>query len=387
MKVAMTIAELAVIFLLPAVILRLIRRFPRLNALGAITICYFFGFVFSLLPIPYDKGLAQTVASLLVAISMPLVLFGFDVTSIRRLAKSTVVSFLLFIAIVAVTTAAGAFLIAESGYPYAPELAGMTTGVYIGGTPNLYAVGSAMLKDFTYINSATIAESVVGGIYFLLILTVVKRVYHTVLDKNRRGEPVTSDAGDPAQDDPDRDTLPRDKAGVWRLIGVCLLAGACFGTGALIEWLINGNLDGSLYIIITASLLGIAFSFVKPIRRVRGTYRVGQYLILVFSLGLSMSLNLSSLTATLIPTLLYYIGVTAGAVILHFLLCMLLHIDGGTALITSVAGIYGPPFIAPVAEAYGKKEYILPGVICGVFGLVVGNFCGIGLCALLRLFL
>ena len=72
------------------------------------------------------------------------------------------------------------------------------------------------------------------------------------------------------------------------------LALVCFGVGAGAELLINGNLDGSMYIMIIVSVLGIAFSFVKPIRENEDGLHLGEFFILVFSLGIGMSMNIQA---------------------------------------------------------------------------------------------
>ena len=107
-----------------------------------------------------------------------------------------------------------------------------------------------------------------------------------------------------------------------------------------------------MYIMIAVSVLGIDGSFIRPVRETKGTYQIGQYLVLMFSLGLSMSIDLSVLVSTIMQTFLYFAIAQTACVVVHLLLCKLFKIDGGTALITNVAGIYVPPFIAPVAEAY-----------------------------------
>ena len=67
---------------------------------------------------------------------------------------------------------------------------------------------------------------------------------------------------------------------------------------------------------------------------------------------MSLHIDLSVLGSTIMQTFLYFAIAQTACVVVHLLLCKLFKIDGGTALITNVAGIYGPPFIAPVAEAY-----------------------------------
>jgi len=61
-------------------------------------------------------------------------------------------------------------------------------------------------------------------------------------------------------------------------------------------------------------------------------------------------------------------------------------IDADTSLITSTAGVYGPAFIVPVAEALDNREVVLPGLICGILGYAAGNYLGIGIAIALKFF-
>ncbi|MBQ7315277.1 MAG: DUF819 family protein [Clostridia bacterium] len=399
---AYTIASLIVMLILPAGAVALCRRVHILNVIGAVALCYVAGLVISLLPVPYDKGMTQTVASVAVALAIPLILFGFDLRSVRRLtAKTTLGLTLQFIAVAA--SASAVFFISEPllGLENAAPLSGMAMGLYTGGTPNLVATGNALLPSATRtetILAANTADFLVGGVYFLMILTVVRPLYRRFLGNGQAQAPkndVKTDDTSVAScdssvtafvDEYDYGFLKNDKKRLLNLALCVLLAVACLGVGALLEILINGNMDGSLYIMVTVSVLGLALSFVPRVRKAEGTYPVGQYLILVFSLGLSMSLDLSALARELLPTLAFFAMTQVLTVIVHLLLCKLFRVDGGTALITSTAGIYGPPFIAPVANSYGDRSLIVPGIVCGVFGLAVGNLVGIGLGSLLSLF-
>lgn len=393
----------------PALVLWLTKKFKFLNFIGAIALCYLLGIIVSVIPIPYDRSLTEMVASIFVAIAIPLILFTFDITSVRYLAKKTIISFALVIASAMVVSVV-AFLIADTaGLANANVLSGMSTGLYTGGTPNMIAIGKAMLGENSadVIAAAQISDFFVGGVYFLLILTVIRPIYRKILgDGNVKKQTVVDevnaddnateqdfaattanavDYGD-AANEYDYKSIPRDKKSIGKLIGVIALAIGCLGVGAGLEMLINGSLDGSLYIILSVSILGIAFSFVKPIRKVKGPYQIGQYLILIFSLGLSMSIDISKLVSEILPTLLFFACSQVSVILLHVLLCKLFKIDAGTALITSTAGIYGPPFIAPVANAYGDRDLIAPGIICGTLGLAIGTLLGWGVGALLGLF-
>ena len=408
-----TVLAIVVMLLVPAFILWLTKKVKFLGFIGAIALCYALGIVISVIPIPYDRSLTEMIASIFVAIAIPLILFTFDITSIRYLAKKTIISFALVIASAVVVATAAYFIASATGLENAGSLAGMSTGLYTGGTPNMIAIGKALLVENStdVIAAAQISDFFVGGVYFLLILTVIKPVYNWFLGKGKSLLPADAtpaetgaDVADDATtatgetlaeqhvaehntaDEYDYKSIPRDKKSIGKLIGVIALAIGCLGVGAGLEILINGNLDGSLYIMLSVSILGIAFSFVKPIRRVKGPYQIGQYLILIFSLGLSMSIDIQKLAQEILPTLLFFTCAQVSVILLHLVLCKIFRIDAGTALITSTAGIYGPPFIAPVANAYGDRNLIAPGIICGTFGLAIGTLLGWGLGSLLALF-
>ena len=376
--------EVLVLFVLPVFIIWLTQKVPFFSRLGAISLCYVVGFILAVLPLPYDKSITETVASVLIALAIPLVLFSFNILEIRKLAGKTLLSFGLVIIVVMLCSVFAAMIAKHAGMENAYAYGGMTTGLYIGGVPNMFAIGKALLKDSTAINAANISDSIYGGIFFMLILTVIHPIYRRFLGDRAEEAVMSETAVEPTLPlEYDFASIPRDKKHILKLIGVIFLAAVCLGIGAVLEILINGDMSGSLYIMITVSVLGIVFSFIRPIREVRGSYQIGQYLILVFSLGLSMSLDLGKLISSLLPTILFIAGVEIAAMIIHMILCKLFRIDGGIALITAIAGFYGPPFIAPTASAYGDRSLIAPGVICGTVGLVVGNILGIVLGSLL----
>lgn len=372
--------EVLFILFFPALVVFLTKRINILGKIGAIVLCYLCGFVLSLLPTCYDKDMAQTIASVVIAVAIPLILFSLDVTSVKLLAKETIKGFLLMILSVLATSFLAAVIASRNGLDEAPALAGMATGLYIGGTPNMFAVGNALLHNKNLINLANISDSLVGGVLFFVILTLAKSAYRNFLKEKHEPQAKLTEHDydvESVQNEYDYQSVPKDKKSIFRLISNIFLAAACLGVGVLLEILINGNMDGSLFIMISVSILGIVFSFIKPIRCVKGSYQVGQYFVLVFSLGLSMSIDFNKLVSDMLPTFLFFTGVQLVSILIHFLLCKLFHVGGGTAIITCVAGIYGPPFIAPVANAYGDKHLIIPGTICGTFGLVIGNILGI----------
>ncbi len=138
-------------------------------------------------------------------------------------------------------------------------------------------------------------------------------------------------------------------------------------------------------IILMVTVFGIGFSFNKKIRNTPNSFNTGQYLIYMFSFAIGISFSLEHVNLQIIPLLSFFAFVQFGSLILHFILSKLANIDGNISVITSTAGIYGPAFVVPVANALKDKNAILPGIICGIVGYAIGNFLGIGLALFLGL--
>ena len=186
-----TVVVVLAMFLLPALVVWLTKKIKFLNTIGAIAVCYLAGFIISVLPLGYDKALTQNIASILVALAIPLILFTIDLGSVKKLAKKTVLSFALVIVATVVVSTVAFFIADGAGLNNASQLAGMATGLYIGGTPNLIAIGNALIPSDVrseVIAAANTSDFFVGGIYFLLILTVIRPVYRRFLDRPLKGK-------------------------------------------------------------------------------------------------------------------------------------------------------------------------------------------------------
>jgi len=53
-------------------------------------------------------------------------------------------------------------------------------------------------------------------------------------------------------------------------------------------------------------------------------------------------------------------------------------------VITSVAGIYSPPFVPMVARVLKNRDIVASGVVTGIIGWVVGTYLGIAVAYILR---
>lgn len=367
----------------PRLMVSLSKRVSILGMLGPVFLCYAGGFLLSLL-LP-DTSIAMDISEILIPIAIPLILFSADLTSVKRLAKPMLNSFLLVCA--AVVAAAVAADIAFRGrIPEAYKYAGMIVGLYTGGTPNLMAIGAALSVSDSHIVLANASDVVVGGIYFLLLISVMPKIARRFLKPfSAASAAAETDAAYVASLEktfvPEKE--PFSLRALLRRVPIVLLGVLSLGIAAGISLLITKTLNVVVIMLVVTSC-GVGFSFIKKVRTAPGSYTAGQYLILVFSFGIGLSFRFSAVKTESLLFLGMFATAQFGALFLHFLLARLCKIDADTALITSTAGIYGPAFIAPVSDALGNREVLLPGLICGILGYAVGNYLGIGIALLLK---
>lgn len=385
MQIVWDILIVVVLVAGPRLMVALSKRVRLLGILGPVFLCYAGGFLLSLV-IP-DTSLAMDISEILIPIAIPLILFSADLSSVKRLAKPMLNSFLLVIA--AVTLVAGlAYIIFRTQLADAYKYAGMIIGLYTGGTPNLMAIGSALSVSDSHIVLANTADVVVGGVYFLLLISIMPRLARKFLKPFTPAKGIVS-SGDsetymhgleenfiPAKE-------PFSAKSILRRVPIVLLGVLSLAVAAGLALLITGELNVVVIMLVVTSC-GIGFSFIKKVRTAPGSYTAGQYLILMFSFGIGLSFDFSAIRLESLMFFGMFAFAQFGAIIVHLLLAKACKIDADTALITSTAGIYGPAFIAPTADALKNREVVLPGLICGILGYAIGNYLGIGIAFVLK---
>lgn len=383
MTIVWSILVVLIMALGPRVMVLLSQRVRFFGILGPVFLCYAGGILFSLV-IPETK-IAMSISEILIPIAIPLILFSADLAGVKRLAKPMLNSFVLVAAAVSLVAAASYFIFRNT-IPEAYKYSGMIVGLYTGGTPNLMAIGSALSVSESHIILANTSDVMVGGIYFLLLISVMPRLTRRFLKPFVKSEAET-DAG--YIEHLEQSFVPKKEAfslrQIARHIPVVLLGVLSLAIAAGLALLITGTLNVVVIMLVVTSC-GIGFSFIKKVRNAPGSYTVGQYLILVFSFGIGLSFNFGDLNKEALLMLAFFATAQFGALLVHLLLCKACKIDSDTALITSTAGIYGPAFIVPVADAMQNREVVLPGLICGILGYAAGNYLGIGIAMGLRLF-
>ncbi|MGI9542986.1 MAG: DUF819 family protein [Cyclobacteriaceae bacterium] len=373
-----------VLFLIsfPLLIIWLEEKVTWIKWIGPVIICYAAGIFLAQLPIfNADTGTVMVIAEITVPLAIPLLLFSTDFIRWITGARKAVVSFFLCVLSVAISSGIGAFIF-QDNLPDIWKLAGMLVGVYTGGTPNLTAIGLSLEvgeEMFVLINTA---DLIMGSVYLIFLMTIAKKVLGRilpsyVLPEKKNGEPEYENIFP---------QLPL-RVKVRQLIIYFFSSVAILAIAVGISYLFLNTIQPAL-IILVVTTLGIAVSFSKKNRQTKGgNYELGEYLLLVFCLALGSMVNLADLASSASYSLYFTGFVMFGSILLHFAMAYFVKIDRDTTIITSIAGVFGPAFVGPMAKVLNNKNTVLTGITAGLVGYALGNYLGIGFALLMKIWL
>ncbi len=392
------------ILLFPAVVVRF-RGSAVVKGLSPIVVCYVIGIVIGNIGLVELDGptgeMASTMQAVTVLLAIPLLLFGADLKAWVTLARPTMISFGLIVATIVVVAPITANLLAGDINAAPAELAGMTVGVYTGGTANMAAVQQALDVDSSVFVAMNAADVAVSSLYLLALMTVLPRLLAKFLPPFRRpadAAPAADIRTQPSAHAPSAVPTPHHdefaglpsppqaaKAVAMAVAGVLLAVGVAFGAVAVFtdtEAILDSDAFGTAAIL-AITTVGVLGSLVPKVRNLDGTYEVGQYLFLAFAIAIGTVANLGELADSLTTVLPFIATALVVATLIHYGLCKVFGIDRDTAIITSTAAIFGPPFVGPIAGVLGNRDIVVSGMTTGVVGLAVGNYAGLAVAKLL----
>ena len=319
-----------------------------------------------------------------ILLSLPLILFSLDVKSWLKTARSAIGSLLIGLFTVLVVIFAGYFIFVGK-IEEIWKVAGMLVGVYTGGTPNMAAIKTALnVSQEVYILTHTY-EMMLGAIYLVFIFSIGQRVFLLFLPAYK--SPVQK-----KQIEVETLNLHEDYesySGIfsrkifWPLMGAfglsVVILGASFGLSQLFP---EDFMTTAIILFITT--FGIALSFIPKINRIKKTFQLGMYFILIFCLAVASMADVSKL-ANISVSLFYYVGFAMfGSHLLHAFIAKFFKIDADTVIISGSALICSPPFVPVVAGALKNREIILTGMVVGIAGYAVGNYLGVMVAYMLK---
>jgi len=377
---------LAFYILTPALVIYLCYRFSFFNKIGAVLLCYIAGISIGnagILPVEV-YGYQETAADVSVVLALPLLLFSLDIKRWSRLAGKTILSMLLATCSITIISTIG-YLYINDILVDAWKISGMLIGVYTGGTPNLAAIKSALDIDSTTFIIVHTYDTIISILYILFVLTIAQRVFLLFLKPFVYKNGLTADAHKEKLETEDIYTysemlkLPVLKKLFFAFLASCVIV----GVAVFLSTIVPGSFQTTMAIL-TVTTLGIAGSFIKPLRKIDKSFQLGMYIIYIFCIVVGSMAN-ASLLMNINYTIMYYLFFAVfGSMVIHALLCRLFNVDADTFIVTSTSAICSPPFVPIVADAIKNREVLISGLTTGIIGYAIGNYLGISMAYLFR---
>lgn len=357
------------IVLLPAILIWAEKYVKVIAWLSPAFFCYALGILFANV-LPLDGEWSKQLMKVSVALAIPLLLFSADMKSWLRLAPSTARSYGVYLFSVLVCTALVGKIFAQT-FDDTPIRAAMAGSVYTGGTANMAAIHVALKGAPTVFAEMNLTDLMLSGTYLIFLLTFATRVFRYFLPPFQKAGTSSESVGN----DPEAFLQLRFPLKVRNVLISLLGGGMALGISAGLAIASFGKMEGTM-VVVLITLLGLAASRIKALREMPGSYETGQYLFLMFCVAAGAQIDLRVLLDSNPIIVGFMFCIFAGSLLTHFFLSKWLKIDADTALITGVAGLFGPPFIGPVAQVLDNREIVVSGLTLGVIGLAVGNFMG-----------
>lgn len=367
-----------IIFGIPLIIQKFKHNIPLSDFFSPIVLCYATGILLSILNKERDNlffNVASWISQISILVAIPLLLYGSS--SIKQLSGYKRLGLSFFFA--SVSSVISCFTVAcwfQSDQTSFAQIGSMLTGLYIGGTPNMQAIGFALKGDPRLTVQLTAADALVGGSYLVLLTSIVPVITSYILPRFR--EPGSyEEAVSPS-------TPIKMKGRDYFILLFFTLA----WLAALLGILHAGNLlENTAIILFFVTGISISLSFLKFIaKRSAASFSFGEYLLLVFALSLSIQGKWSDITRGSNLLFMFTAASMYGSIFIHLILSKLFKIDRDTFLISSTAAIYGPPFVTQIANVIKNKYLLMPGILAGLLGYALGNYIGLAVYYLLVTF-
>ena len=322
--------------------------------------------------IPFSSPTYDFVGGSLVPLAIPLLLLKGDLRRIFRESGGV----MIFFCIASMATVAGAvigFYIMDLG-EIGPKVAGVYTGGWIGGAVNVLAVSQAVEMTTQEFSVAISASSVVSMSALMLLIAIpsvglIKRMVPTQVDKSARVLPI-----EPGQDETPTLQLTHISGALALSFIICALA------QSIAQWL---QLTQYSILFITVLTIAVANAFPGKMAGLKGDFELGMLLMYLFFVAVGAGTDAISFIASAFHLFVYGMLI----IIIHLALVLfaarVMKVDMAEAIVASSAALVGPAVTAAIATSKGWKHLVTPGIMCGVFGYVIGTFIGVTVTAVL----
>jgi uncharacterized membrane protein len=324
--------------------------------------------------IPFASPTYDFAGGTLVPLAIPLLLFKADLRKIFRESGPVMLTFMIASAATVIGAVLGFYLfdLGDIG----PKVAGVYTGGYIGGAVNFLAVSQAVEMTPEEFSVSLSASAMVSNIALALLIAIPSISW--IVRRLPAHEPSVS--MDHSEDGEGHGGFAALK--LTHVSGAIALSFAiCAVAGWIDEWL---SLTQYNILFITILTIIVANLMPKTMNNLEGDFDLGMLFMYIFFAAVGAGTNANFFVSSALILFAFGMFIIITHLLIVLLAAKLLKVDLAEAIVASAAALVGPAVTAAIATSRGWRSLVTPGIMCGIFGYVIGTFVGISITALLR---
>lgn len=318
-----------------------------------------------------------------IPVSVAMLLFRAD---LKKIVRETGQAFLC-VNVAALGTVIGsivAFLALRNAIPELHKMSGVMTASYVGGGVNFFAVADSLKPDADILSAAVVADNFVMALSFLLLLWIPGAPFF----RKHYKHPHEAAAGKGGAAEGAK-TLSaaywgKREISLMDLAATVALAFAIATAAGKLAGLLGGVTSGMLktilgnqFVILTILSVALSTLFPKFFNGLKGAQEIGTFMIYIFFVVIGCPADLW-LILTQAPLLFVFCVIMAFfnvAVLLGFGKLFKLNIE--ELMLASNATLGGPSTAGAMAVAKGWENLVVPGILIGLWGYIIGTPLGI----------
>jgi uncharacterized membrane protein len=338
--------------------------------------------------LPTSAPTYDVVDDFLVPAAIPLLLFR---ANVKRIIRETGPMFRAF-HVASAGTILGAFVAAfvfRGAFARVPEVTGIMTGSYIGGAVNFVAIKNSYGVPSELANPLLVADNfIMAGIFALLFAMGGSRFFRRLYP-----HPHSLEATEAGRQSAAAAHWRRKEIGLADIAKAMAIAVAVAAAGIKTAGVLKAQIDSKLlqsmvanpFVWITLLTVGLTTVFHRRTEAIQGAEELGMYLLYLFFFVIGLRADFWQVLLN-VPVLFLFCLVMAGTnLAVTLAVGRLLRLNLEELLLSVNATLGGAPSAAAMAVACGWTKLVLPGLLAGIWGYVIGTFLGIAVAeALLR---
>ena len=333
--------------------------------------------------IPTDSPVYDTIWGYVAPLAVPIMLFKADLRKIWKESGRTFGAFHIATLGTIVGSVVGLILFGK-WMPQALQVGAMITGSYIGGTVNFVAMADTFKATQNVINASIVADNLNMAFYFFVLLAIPnilffrKHYKHPYEDALAEGTASGENRAAAYWGRKEISLLDIAKvvASGFIIVAVSVKLSALLGGMGQFSGVLKDILSNKYFVITTLTVVVVTL-FPKFFHEARGSQEIGTFLIYIFLVVIGTPASIKAIIMESPIILAFCATVVIANLLVTLSLGKLFGFNLEELLIASNATIGGPTTAAAMAISKGWNDLVLPAMLVGVWGYVIGNYCAI----------